>query len=838
MTATMNRPPSPPPPDAPQPQYRPPVDWRSSVLAPLAAGVATLCASTSLTGVVNGWSWLGYVFVAVVLVACTGLALRSLRAPAFVVGMAQLIVLACLVTGVFTRSGILAIIPGPAALSELGDVLGASAEQIRTGLPPVEASPPILCLVVIAIGLVAVLVDTLAVAAAAPAATGLVLLCVYAVPASLSESMLPWVTFVLGAAAFAGLLAVDGSHRHRRWRNRYAPGLGSTPGSASTPVAVVCVAVVFGLVAGIAFTGIGTVGRLPGSSGDGEGTSTAGGLGVNPFTSLRGMLDQGGNVELFRVRGLGEDKRLLRAFTLDTYRPNQGWGLADGPMPAGVPAEQPLPAAPGDDASGETREIQIEPINWVDVWLPVYGAPRKLDRIPPGWFYDRTSGAVFSERKQRPPAYTVATSLAEPDKDILRTTAPGTRDLPPIYSDAGQVDPRVAELSSRLTENADNNFDKATEIWRYFTAQNGFTYDTQTAQATDADALADFVLNGKRGFCEQFASAMAVMLRAQGIPSRVAVGFTTGYTTGDYRAITSQDAHAWVEVYFGDRGWVSFDPTPLADGRGYVPPYLRPDDVPSQSPSETGEDSPSASESAQAPTGVAPEDQIDPDLGAAQGQDSPLSAPSWVTWGAVAAAVAALLASLGAGALARRTSALRRSADGAVRERPAAADWLPLAAAAFWVLAIALAGWLVHWTIAVVFLALTGLAMVPAAVRSLTRRRRLRTIAGLRSGAADDAWAELLDEWADRGTAVSESDTVRVTAQKVAQKHHLDEDGRDDLRTVIGVVERSWYSNAEVDDPAFVEAFNGVRRSLHKNAPMSWRGRLLPRSLFTRGKQR
>ncbi len=67
---------------------------------------------------------------------------------------------------------------------------------------------------------------------------------------------------------------------------------------------------------------------------------------------------------------------------------------------------------------------------------------------------------------------------------------------------------------------------------------------------------------------------MAVMLRSLDIPARVAVGFTSGYRDGDVRTITSRDAHAWVEVHFGEFGWVSFDPTPLADGRGYVPSYL------------------------------------------------------------------------------------------------------------------------------------------------------------------------------------------------------------------------------------------------------------------------
>ena len=125
MTASVSAPAPPPAPPAlhtPTP-VPPPTAWGNSVLAPVAAGIATLCSATSLTGVVTGAAWLGYIFVAVVLVACTGLALRSLRTPTIVVGLSQLLVLLFLVVGSFTTTGIVKIIPGPAAFAELGDVM-------------------------------------------------------------------------------------------------------------------------------------------------------------------------------------------------------------------------------------------------------------------------------------------------------------------------------------------------------------------------------------------------------------------------------------------------------------------------------------------------------------------------------------------------------------------------------------------------------------------------------------------------------------------------------------------------------------------------------------------
>ncbi|MEU3621996.1 transglutaminase [Amycolatopsis coloradensis] len=841
MTAT-----APPRPHTPKPRPEAPAPvWTSSVLAPVAAGLATLFASTSLTGVVSGWAWFGYLLVAVVLIASTGLALRSLRAPTIVVGLAQLLVLLFLITGAFTTSGILKIIPGPDALEELRGVLAASAEQIRVGLPPIEGTPPILCLVTIAIGLVAVLVDTLAVAAAAPAATGLVLLCVYAVPAALAEDMLPWWTFLLGAAAFAALLAVDGNHRHRRWRNREAPGLGNSASTLSAPVGVVSAAIALGLVIGTAATGVGTVGSLPGGTGSGRGG--AGGFGVEPFTQLRGLLDQGENVELFKIYGMGADKRLLRAFTLDTYTPNKGWGLAqNGRAQQGVQANQPLPAVKGDDRTGPGREIRIEPTNWVDNWLPFYGVPRTFAGLADNWLYDPVGGAVFTTTKQNAPAYTETASIREPSKEELRLDDARLAEVPPQFTQVDQVDPRVVAKAKQLTENESNNFDKAQALWSFFTAQNGFVYDTKTADATDSDALADFILNGKRGFCEQFASAMAVMLRAVGIPSRVAIGFASGTPKGDYVSISSEDAHAWVEVYFQTKGWVSFDPTPLLDGRAVVPPYLQPDTSASK-PNDTQEVPTAAASSAPA-TGTPRDPDTNPGADGTGNQQE--EEPLWPAilaglLGGLAAAVSVIVVvrtRLRYRALLRSSPAPRAPdapvplrEEGGFLNNPNVTNWLPLIAIGLWVGAFAfLAAWVSWWFALAVVVVLGGLG-TPTAIREIKRRLRLQKITSHSPAAADAAWRELMDECADRGLPLSEGDTVRVAGRKVVEKHRLDEEGRSGLRTVIGVVERSWYSDEPPDAQALGPAFDEVRKSLKRNAPMSWKGRLFPRSL-RRGK--
>ena len=108
----------------------------------------------------------------------------------------------------------------------------------------------------------------------------------------------------------------------------------------------------------------------------------------------------------------------------------------------------------------------------------------------------------------------------------------------------------------------------ALEAW--FRRGGGFVYDEQPPLPGATPPLLHFVLESKRGYCQHYAGAMALMLRYLGIPARVAAGFTSGEYDRDRKrwSISNHDAHAWVEVWFDGWGWVPFDPTP---SRGQLP---------------------------------------------------------------------------------------------------------------------------------------------------------------------------------------------------------------------------------------------------------------------------
>jgi transglutaminase-like putative cysteine protease len=173
-------------------------------------------------------------------------------------------------------------------------------------------------------------------------------------------------------------------------------------------------------------------------------------------------------------------------------------------------------------------------------------------------------GAVYNSDTQR------AISRYEADSDIATASAAELRDTeqePPPQLDAAYLrlpalDPRVPRLAAEITGPATNNFDRAAALEHYLKTHFGYTL--QLPPTTPKDPLANFLFDRKQGHCEYFASAMAVMLRTRGIPSRVVTGFRSDEfndLTANY-VVRAKDAHAWVEAYIPGYGWQTFDPTP------------------------------------------------------------------------------------------------------------------------------------------------------------------------------------------------------------------------------------------------------------------------------------
>ncbi|MEJ2078878.1 MAG: DUF3488 and transglutaminase-like domain-containing protein [Acidobacteriota bacterium] len=126
-----------------------------------------------------------------------------------------------------------------------------------------------------------------------------------------------------------------------------------------------------------------------------------------------------------------------------------------------------------------------------------------------------------------------------------------------------ELDPRIAQLTAALTDEAPTPLERALSIEAYLKGPQ-FHYSLRDPSGSSPDPLADFLFTTREGHCEYFATAMAVMLRIAGIPSRIVNGFRRGEFNpwGGYLIVRESDAHSWVEAYFPGGGWLEFDPTP------------------------------------------------------------------------------------------------------------------------------------------------------------------------------------------------------------------------------------------------------------------------------------
>ena len=158
--------------------------------------------------------------------------------------------------------------------------------------------------------------------------------------------------------------------------------------------------------------------------------------------------------------------------------------------------------------------------------------------------------------------YTVVSDTSLADEASLRA-APST--YPQYIRDRdlalpSTVPSRVQELAVRITANTTNNYDKARAIELYLRAK--IKYDESVAPPPpDVDAVDYTLFDRPAGYCNYYASAMAVLAREIGIPARVVSGYAMGDSVQGVFHVTEGNAHSWPELYFGNLGWIGFEPT-------------------------------------------------------------------------------------------------------------------------------------------------------------------------------------------------------------------------------------------------------------------------------------
>jgi hypothetical protein len=358
----------------------------------------------------------------------------------------------------------------------------------------------------------------------------------------------------------AGLCLVfsDGLRRVQGWGPVWGPpasvsrGRRWAMGSGARRMGLACVAAA--VLAPIVLPGFGSKAVIDLSSSTGNG--------LDPLVSIRAQLDRTTPLELFRVQS--PVAAYWRTVALDSFD-----GTTWRPEPSQDPVQiqpQISIAAPGLSPSvpiGQRFEQQFTLTHDLgSQWLPAAYPPSAVTSEG-SLRYDVSSLSLSADGPLRTgTAYTVTSSVVEPTPDQLDQAVFPHPAQDVRYTELPKDLPAsIAGVAEAWTQGQPNDYRKILAIQDHL---RSFTYDTKVAPRDDALSMSDFLTVTKRGFCQQFASSMAVMLRTMGIPARVAVGFTPGtFAPGtDTRVVTTSDYHAWVEVLFPTYGWLAFEPTP------------------------------------------------------------------------------------------------------------------------------------------------------------------------------------------------------------------------------------------------------------------------------------
>lgn len=540
---------------------------RADLLRSLAMFLAFAVTLGGLHTVLAGASWWLFCMLLVIVALGSGLAVRALISsghtaarPALARVVSPLVsAIALAVTIVVTfaaDTALFGFIPTAETVVRFQKLLRDAGYSITWQDVPADADQPILCLLGIGVGALLLFAEIVAFSLRLPALVGLPLAAVFLVPGMTPQGDTDGLFFTGSALAYLGLLMVG------------------RPRQLVPSIAIAVAAVLGGLV-------------LPSALPSTDITATSDSLGPSVSTGVNPMIRLGDDLRrndkhvalsYSTVSGAPEYLRLVVVsdFFSNNWGPNQ---------PSLNPDNRPvdLPKPPGL-AVGVTTEREVSYIhvaNLLSPWLPVPYPASSITGLTGSWQYVPDSLTVASNLSlARGENYTVSSVVLTPTPEQLLASGSS---VPSGFGDFLSLPPDTPELIARTAEEVtageSSNYEKALALQEYLRS-TPFQY-SETAPVSDGydgtgvEVVAKF-LQTHRGYCIHFASAMAVMARELGIPSRMIVGFQPGSPTNNVDntrrlfEVTTQDLHTWPELYFSGIGWVRFEPTP---SRGSVPDY-------------------------------------------------------------------------------------------------------------------------------------------------------------------------------------------------------------------------------------------------------------------------
>ncbi len=216
-------------------------------------------------------------------------------------------------------------------------------------------------------------------------------------------------------------------------------------------------------------------------------------------------------------------------------------------------------------ATDRTLSIDLDRIEPPVVFLP--GEAIALDVLSithhpahdrPSLVFDSSGQLQYSNQEQNGLSYRVFL----PPQGLIVPDTESPAELARYLSRPPSLSPRIEQLAEDMTAGQNTPLGIARALEKKL--RSGYQYDLTSPSGSAEDPLDHFLFESKRGHCEFYSTAMAMMLRVRGVPSRNVTGFVGGTYNrfGEFYAVRQGDAHSWVEAYLPDRGWIRFDPTP------------------------------------------------------------------------------------------------------------------------------------------------------------------------------------------------------------------------------------------------------------------------------------
>jgi hypothetical protein len=286
-------------------------------------------------------------------------------------------------------------------------------------------------------------------------------------------------------------------------------------------------------------------------------------------TTAADLATEGAGAALFEVATSHPD--YWRLFTLDRFDgtiwvPPRSEGTALS-TPAILPGRSTSHPAASASASHTFRILSDFSVGGA---LPIASTASTLDGQIGEISWDRRNTRVSVDGgATEGMEYTVrSASIVPTPEELDRTSAESSS--PRWTALPADLDPRFEKIAERVTSGAASDYRKVLAIQERFQLAD-FTYSTGVPAATGSEDLLAFLTRSKVGFCYHYSSAMTALVRALGIPARIAGGFRVGTPQGDGSYLVREsDAHVWVEVRFAGYGWLPFEPE-----HGATHPYAR-----------------------------------------------------------------------------------------------------------------------------------------------------------------------------------------------------------------------------------------------------------------------